>query len=214
MFGRVSRVVEGAIFAREVVAAIETKRIRPVPYDPLLKVHTVWDLGWNDATAIILCQRAGSEVRVIEYLEGSHKTLAEWAGQLALRPYLWGADYLPHDGRSKNLQTGKSPEELLKAMGRKVQIVPNQDIEQGIGAVRMMFGRVYFDEVRAARLVECLKRYRRRINQQTGQPEGPEHDEYSHGADAFRYLAVVVDKLHNDDDFFGQPFKPDMRGIV
>ncbi len=196
------------------IAAIETKRIRPVPYDPLLKVHTVWDLGWNDATGIILCQRAGSEVRVIEYLEGTHKTLAEWAGQLAQRQYLWGTDYLPHDGRSKNLQTGKSPEELLKAMGRKVQIVPNQDVEQGIGAVRMMFPRVYFDEVRAARLVECLKRYRRRINQATGQPEGPEHDEYSHGADAFRYLAVVVDKLRNDDDFFSQPFKPDARGIV
>lgn len=48
-------------------------------------------------------------------------------------------------------------------------------------------------------MLDCLKRYRRRVNQQTNQAEAPLADEYTHGADAFRYLAVVVDKLSNDD---------------
>ena len=99
-------------------------------------------------------------------------------------------------------------------MGRQVRIVPNTDVEQGIGAARLMFPRVYFDEVKAQRLVDCLKRYRRRINQTTNQPEGPEHDEYSHGADAFRYLAVMVDKLSNDDGWFDKKIEYDSRGVV
>jgi len=45
------------------------------------------------------------------------------------------------------------------------------------------------------RLRECLKRYRRTIPVTTGEPSGPMHDEFSHGADAFRYLAMVADKL-------------------
>lgn len=196
--GEPRTVVEGAIYAREITQMVETRRLRPVPYDPLLRVHTIWDLGWNDATAIIMVQRSASEVRVIDYIEGSQRTLIEYLSELETRKYRWGTDYLPHDGRSKNLQTGKSPEEVLRLAGRKVEVIPAMDVEQGIGAARLMFGRCYFDE-KAARLVDCLKRYRRRVNQTTGQPEGPLHDEYSHGADAFRGLAVVVDRLSNDD---------------
>ena len=36
--------------AREVLQMIEGRRFRPVPYDPKLLVHTIWDLGWNDQT--------------------------------------------------------------------------------------------------------------------------------------------------------------------
>jgi phage terminase large subunit len=55
------------------------------------------------------------------------------------------------------------------------------------------------DKEKTARLQECLKRYRRAINATTGQPTGPLHDEASHGADAFRYLATCVDMLKNDN---------------
>jgi phage terminase large subunit len=44
-----------------------------------------------------------------------------------------------------------------------------------------------------------LKRYRRQINQQTNEPGAPLHDEYSHGADVMRYLAIVADQLSNDE---------------
>ena len=197
--GEPRTVVEGAIYSQEVTKVIEERRVRPVPHDPLLKVHTVWDLGWNDATAILLVQRSSSEVRVIDYIEGNQRTLVDYLTELETMKYRWGVDYLPHDGRSKNLQTGKSPEEVLRGLGREVEVIPAMDVEQGIGAARLMFPRVYFAEGKTARLLDCLKRYRRRINQSTGQPEGPLHDEHSHGADAFRGLAVVVDKMSNDN---------------
>ncbi len=197
--GKCRTAVEGAIYAREIIAALESQRIRQVPYDPMLRVHTVWDLGWNDQTTIIFAQRMGGEVRVIDYYEKSFTTYPEDVKMLESKPYRYGIDYLPHDGAAHTkAASGKSPEELLRDLGRKVVIIPQHDVEQGIKAARLMFSRSYFDKDKTTRLVDCLKRYRRRINQQTQTPESPLHDEHSHGADAFRGLAMIVDQLKND----------------
>ena len=58
--------------------------------------------------------------------------------------------------------------------------------------------RCYFDKDKTERLVECLKRYRRAIHTQTGEPMGPLHDEFSHGADMFRYIAQAIPVMTND----------------
>jgi phage terminase large subunit len=193
--GECRSAVEGAIYAKEVAALYESGRLRPCPYDPLLPVQTVWDLGWNDQMSVILVQRA-SEVRIIGYIEDSHRTLADYVAQLQALPYVWGEDWLPHDGRAKDFKSGKSAEEIMQTLGRKPRIVENLDVESGIKAARLMFPRVYFDPS-AERLLHCLKRYRRTINANTQEPGPPLHDEYSHGADAFRYLALSVDQMGN-----------------
>ena len=195
--GKPRRVAEGAIYRHEIEALFSDQRLRDVPYDPALPVHTVWDLGWNDAMTIIMVQRGPMDVRIIDYIEDSNRTLDWYVGQLEKRPYRWGTDFIPHDGRTRNFQTGKSTEELLTDMKRKVQVLPVSGIEEGIKAARMVFPRCYFDQHKAARLVECLKRYRRDINQRTNEAVGPLHDEYSHGADAFRYLGQAVDLMSN-----------------
>ena len=82
-------------------------------------------------------------------------------------------------------------------MQRNVVVLPALDIEEGIKATRMMFPRVYFDTDKTKRLVECLKRYQRAINQTTREPMGPLHDEYSHGADMFRYAAMAAEQMGN-----------------
>lgn len=191
--GQCRSALEGAIYAREVALLYEQGRVRPCPYDPLLPVHTVWDLGWNDQTSILLVQRA-SEVRVIGFIEDSHRTLADYVQQLRALPYVWATDWLPHDGRAKDFKSGKSAEEMMQAMGRTVRIVENLGIEEGIRASRMVFPRVYVDPS-AEGLLAHLKRYRRAINATTGEPGAPLHDEHSHAADAFRYMAVAVDQM-------------------
>ena len=204
--GKCLPAVEGAIYFDEVSAAETAGRIRDVPVDPLLKTHAVWDLGWNDSMSIILVQRAASELRIVDYIEDSHRTLDSYAKQLNDMRLNWGADWLPHDGFSRDFKTGKSAEEILQALGRVVSprgLVPEMDVESGIKAARVVFSRCYFDKTKAARLVECLKRYRRNINQQTNEPSAPRHDEFSHGADAFRYLALCADQLGN-----ASPSKP------
>ena len=197
--GKPRTTVAGAIYRHEILALIEDRRIRPVPYDPMLKVHTVWDLGWNDQTSIIMVQRLRGEARIIDYVEDSHRTLSDYVAELEKRKYRWGTDYLPHDGQAKDVKGGKSAEDILRDLQRNPMIVPNLDVESGIKVARLVFPRCYFDEDKTKRLVECLKRYRRQIPTTTDEPAKPLHDEFSHAADAFRYMSIVIDQMGNED---------------
>ena len=191
--GKPRTVAKGAIYRHEIKSLVSDGRICDVPYDPILPVHTVWDLGWNDAMTIILVQAGPMGLRILDYIEDSNRTYAWYVGELEKRPYRWGTDYLPHDGAACNPQTGISSIQTLKNLGRSVaDPLPAIDPEEGIKQARMVFPKCYFDKTKTARLVECLKRYRRGINQRTGEPTGPLHDEYSHGADAFRYLGMAA----------------------
>lgn len=213
--GKCRSAVVGAIYAHEIDAAIRSGRICNLPYDPKLKVHTIWDLGWNDSMAIILAQRVRSELRVIDYIEDDHKTLDWYVAELKERRFNWGYDFLPHDGNAKDFKTGKSAAEILKTFGRKVKITPNIGLENGIKAARIAFGQSYFDKGKTGRLVECLKRYRRSVPQSTGEPGSPIHDEYSHGADVFRYLSIVADEMSNEDEPLARlpKFKPSVSSM-
>jgi phage terminase large subunit len=193
--GECRAAVEGAIYAQEIDAMQRAGRVSRIPYDPLLPVHTVWDLGWNDQMVIVMVQRAASELRVIGVIMDSLRTLDSYVSELNALGYRWGTDWIPHDGRAKNTHTGKSTEEMLRSMQRRVQIVPNIGIEDGIKAARMMFPRVWMDKG-ASDLLNSLKRYKR-VQHPNGTFGAPMHDDASHGADAWRYLAVVADKLSN-----------------
>lgn len=195
--GKPRRVAAGAIYRHEIEAVYAQKRVCPVPYDPMLPVHTVWDLGWNDAMTIGFVQRGLRDVRIIDYIEDSNRTLDWYVGQIERRPWRWGSDFIPHDGRTRNFQTGKSTEELLQALKRRVTVLEQSSVEEGIKAARMLWPSCYFDATKTARLMECLKRYRRQVNQTTNEPMGPLHDEYSHGADMFRYIGQAVRLMSN-----------------
>ena len=197
--GKCMPAVDGAIYFDEVAKAEEEGRITSIRADRMLKAHAIFDLGWNDSMSIIIAQRSASELRVIDYIEDSHKKLSDYSDILKVLPYNWAGVWLPHDGFSKDYKTGKSAEEMMKAMGWKVSQTPNMDIEGGIKAAREVFERIWFDKDKTVRLVECLKRYRRNIGQKTGEAGAPLHDEFSHGADAFRYLALCADQLTNSD---------------
>ena len=210
--GKPRKVAAGAIYRGEMEAIYADGRVTNVPYDPTLPVHTIWDLGWNDSMVILMAQRGPQDVRVIDYIEDSHRTLDWYVRELERRPYRWGTDFLPHDGRTRNFQTGKSTEEQLRAMGRqRVTCLSAMDVEEGIRLARMIFPRVYVDQTKCARLLECLKRYRRAIHSQTNEPMSPLHDEYSHGADGYRYLAQAVELMRNETPTYEEPEPADWR---
>jgi phage terminase large subunit len=198
--GKCMPAVEGAIYFAQMQQA--DKRICAVPHDPLLRTYAVWDLGYNDAMSIILVQRLSSEIRIIHYIEGHQRTLSDYSAELREltlddQPVLWGQHWLPHDGFAKRHQTGRMDADVLGGLGWLVERTPDIGIEAGINRAREIFPRVYFNSERTLRLVECLKRYRRQINRATNNEGSPLHDEYSHGADAFRYLAVSADQMVN-----------------
>jgi phage terminase large subunit len=204
--------VDGAIYSNEIREAQEGNRITTVPYDPMMKVHVVMDLGWNDSMSVILCQKGISDLRIIGYIEDDHRTLDSYSAQLKNLSYNWGTMFLPHDGQSKDFKHGISAEEIMKKLGWDIRIVPKADIESGIKLARMNFHRIYFDKS-AQRLVECLKNYRRSINSATNEPGAPLHDEYSHGADAFRYLCTSIESMKNES-WSKEKIQYTNRGIV
>jgi len=210
--GECKSAVDGAIYADEIRDAQEQGRVTNVPYDPMLKVHVVMDLGWNDSMSIILVQKGLADLRIIGYIEDDHRTLDSYSAQLKDLQYNWGHMYLPHDGQSKDFKYGISAEDIMRKQGWDIRIVPKLDVESGIKVSRMNFHKVYFDKS-ASRLIECLKHYRRNINNTTNEPTAPVHDEYSHGADAFRYLCVSADKLSNES-WHNQEIQYSNMGIV
>ena len=210
--GECKAAVDGAIYSNEIREAQEEGRITAVPYDPMLKVHVVMDLGWNDSMSVILCQKGVSDLRIIGYIEDDHRTLDSYSAQLKNLSYNWGTMFLPHDGQSKDFKHGISAEDIMKKLGWDIRIVPKADIESGIKIARMNFHRIYFDKS-ANRLVECLKNYRRSINSATNEPGAPLHDEFSHGADAFRYLCTSIDSMKNES-WSKEKIQYTNRGIV
>ena len=210
--GECKAAVDGAIYANEIREAQENNRITTVPYDPMLKVHVVFDLGFNDSMAIILCQRGVSDIRIIKYIEDNHRTLDSFSSEIRSLNYNWGTMFLPHDGRSRDYKSGLSAEDIMRKQGWNVRIVPVSSIEAGIKIARMHFHKCYFDKS-TQRLLECLKNYKRSINSSTNEPGAPLHDEYSHGADAFRYMATSVEQMKNES-WGGEKIIYNNRSIV
>jgi phage terminase large subunit len=194
--------VEGAIYFKEVSALRNSGRLCNVPYDPMLKVHVVCDLGFNDFMSLILVQRLASEIRVIRYIEDRMRTIPSYSQELKALSLNFGKLWLPHDAKAKTLVGASNPlgataEEQFQRLGWEVAIVENIDVEQGIRKAREIFPRVVIDRTNASELVNRLGRYRRRVNSE-GQATIPVHDDQSHGSDGFRYLALTADQFTNE----------------
>lgn len=189
----------GAIWYDEVADAEANGRIGLFPYDPLLKVHSIFDLGWNDAMVISLVQVSQSSIRIIKTINDSHKTLDQYSATLKDMKLNWGQMYLPHDGRNKDFKTGKSAEEIMQALGWDVRITPSMSVEDGIRMARMKFSQMYFNKIDTEYLIQSAKRYKRSINQATNEPGPPLHDEWSHGGDNIRYIAINSESMTNEE---------------
>lgn len=197
--------VKGAVFAREMQAVRESGRITRVAYEPRLPVHTAWDLGMDDSTAIWFAQFVpGGEVRLIGYYENRGHGLHHYVGVLREQSAKWGFaygdHYVPHDIEVRELGTGQSRLEVLQSLGLvSLQVVKALKMDDGLNAARMLLPKCWFNESACAQGIEALKHYRwaPQTDNATG-PAKPVHDASSHGADAFRTLAcapIQVDKL-------------------
>lgn len=184
--------VKGSIFGNELTNARAQSRVGAVPVDPVLPVDTDWDLGVGDSTAIWFTQSVRSgEIRVVDYYEASGEGLPHYKQVLESKGYTYGTHWAPHDIQVRELGSGRTRLEVARSLGISFQVAPNVPIEDGIHAARMLFPRCWFDATRCERGLEALQHYRRDYNSRLNEfKPTPVHDWASHGADAFRYLAV------------------------
>lgn len=184
---------ESAFYKHEFNKIYQQRRIAFVPYDELFPVYTGWDLGMSDSTAIWFLQFIGREIRVIDYYENSGEGLPFYAKILRDRGYDYGGHFAPHDLAVRELGTGISRKDKAAELGINFEIIPtNRDVMSGIENVREMLGYCYFDESKTADGVKCLENYRKEWNDKLAIfRTQPLHDWTSHGADAFRTIAVA-----------------------
>jgi phage terminase large subunit len=186
--------IDGAIFAKEMMRADAEERITKVPYDASKPVHAICDLGWSDATAWWLVQFVGMETRLIRYFEGSQRTMTSYLAELQSFGYVYDTIWLPHDAQNKTLAAaGRSIEDIVRGAGFKTRVLERVPTIDSINAARTIFPNCYFDRENCADGLNCLRHYRYEVDPETGNfSKMPLHDRYSHGADAFRYIALMV----------------------
>jgi phage terminase large subunit len=185
--------VEGAIYKAEIQAAEKDGRIRQVPYEPTMPVDTFWDLGFADRVSIWAAQRTPFEIRILRYFEGDHQAIDYYLREMQTWGYVLGTCFLPWDGGTRSLGTGKSIEELMRLKGFKVRVNRQLSVADGINATRTLFPQLYFDANLCADGLQYLRRYQWGPATALGVPRSqPLHDDASHPADALRTLAVGI----------------------
>lgn len=188
--------VDGAIFAREIAMADLEGRITRVPYDAAKPVMAVFDLGWADHTAIWFVQFIGMELRIIRYIQNTQKTISYYLSEMQKFGYVYDTMWLPHDAENKTLAAnGRTIEEIVRNAGFKTRVLPRVPVVDSINAARTIFSKCYFDRENTAEGLQCLRHYRYDVDPDTKQfSRSPLHDVYSHGADAFRYIGLMVNE--------------------
>lgn len=185
----------GAFYGTEMREATAAGRICRVDYQPEVPVHTAWDLGYRDDTAIFWYQVIRGEIHVIDYYAVSGANIAELAAVVIGKPYRYGKHNLPHDAKAKTLAAqGKSIiEQLAEYLGiNNLTIVPDLSVQDGIQAVRQMLPQTWFDTERCSEGIEALRQYQREYDEdKKAFRQTPRHDWCSHPADAMRMLAIA-----------------------
>lgn len=184
----------GAYYAKLIDKAEADGRIGFVPYNPQRQVHTAWDLGRNDATAIWFVQANGGGWDVIDYYAGTSVGIDHYVKTLKDRGYNYGEHLLPHDAENEHLvSTTGSIAETVTSMGlRNVRVVPRtKSVANDINEVRQIIPICRFDKEKTEKGLDALRSYRRVWDEKLrAYRDTPLHDWASDPADAFRTFAI------------------------
>lgn len=198
--GHCRQVLDGAIYAKEIRQATEEKRICPVPYEATKGVWAVFDLGRADKTSIWFVQQVGFEYRLIDFYENRGYAFNHYLKIVREKPYIIERLVLPHDATAALLASERTIEQQAKDNGFDTTVLRIASIESGIEAARGIFNKCWFDENKCMDGLNALRRYRYDIDDSGQWSRKPLHDEYSHAADAFRYLATAITEPTKDSD--------------
>lgn len=203
----------GAYYAKIIDKLDLEGKVTAVPYNPQMQVHTAWDLGRNDATAIWFMQRYGTGWAVIDYLANTSVGIDYYVNELKGKPYNYGEHLLPHDADNEQLvSTTGSIKETVESMGLTgVRVVPRTtSVANDINEVRQILPLCYFDKEKTEKGVDALRSYRRVWDEKLkAYRDTPLHDWASDPADAFRTFAVGKPR----DRTTNKPIKYNYKGV-
>jgi len=185
--------IEGAVYDEQLAWLEKNNKITKVPYDPRHEVHTWWDIGRSDYTAIWFAQYVAREVRLIDYFQVNKKEPTFFVKMLKDKGYNYGVHNLPHDAAYDRFE-GPSAEKQFKEAWPNADWRTHgrtRDVQEDLYATRTFMPRCVFDLEKCYDGIEALRNYAREWDERLKKyKDKPSADIYSHGADAFRYLAI------------------------
>lgn len=189
--------IPGAIYAKEVSQAIMDGRVCEFKPDGGALVHTTWDLGSPQNTAVTYFQRIGPRLQIIDFDYGLDLKTGERVAHMMAKGYNYGYHCLPHDAESK-APTGLSfRDELTNAGLANTKVIPRtDDPEVRINRARSEFGNIWFRKSTTEKLIESLENYQRKEDPKTLTITTPIFKNWAcHGSDSFGY--IFESEMHN-----------------
>ena len=195
---------EGLYYGTQLSKLRATGSVIKVPYDDSNVVHTAWDIGLDDFTAIWCFQVGrGGNISIINYYENWDEGAAHYCDWLNKQKYRFGRHIFPHDARKRDAGAKTQYlDHVTPLLDGKFVVLELKECDklEGIQTVRSMLSRCVFDEQKTQKGIRHLEAYKKVWDDRLGcYKNTPLHDEHSHAADAFRYLAVGLKGLERKD---------------
>ena len=210
----------GAIFADCLLQAQQQGRVYPFAVDRNLPVHTAWDLGRTDDTAIWFYQILGGEILIFDYHASSLKDIPFYVELLEAKRdehrIRYGRHWLPHDAKPRHLAAGAGSmmHQFAEAARRNPRLgmfalAKGLDLQEQIQATRTTLPLCRFHDTRCALGLKSLKHYHREWDEEKKVfLATPRHDWSSHAASAMMTLSLTWRKEQSAEP------EPDPRQIL
>lgn len=196
--GKTRKVLSGAIYAREISAALTDNpcRISPhVKYDRAKPVVVTFDLGRADTMSLWFIQQFGMDHAVIDYYGNTGFEFAHYLDVIAEKTYRVSKVILPHDASHKVVQARLSVlQQAREAFGheRVPKPIPAMPASIRIEALRTLFPRLFFAEGPTQPGIQGLQHYQFGVNDKGQRTLYPLHNWASHPADSLGHYAVSL----------------------
>ncbi len=190
--GELKVFADGAIYRKQLNKLRADGRLCSVPVQSGIEVHTFWDLGRDDETAIWFMQHVGREYHFIDYYAARFEDIDHYARVIKSKGYNYGRHWMPHDVEAQSLGMKTTRKAMFESAGvRPIEVVARvQDLMDGIEMTKQVFDNVWIDEKRCEEGFKALANYSRGYDEERDTySERPVHNWASNGADAFRQFA-------------------------
>ena len=201
--------IANAIYGRQMDDMRKDNRLRKLRVVPDLPAYVFFDIGHSmegDDWSMWFVQLDGRDVLCHRYYARTGELPAHYANVIFSMETETGARvhtvFLPHDGTRLDRHGVSAKDDLENAglRGRVKTVIRTPKLWDSINDVRAFLARVFIDQEGCGQPwtlgenempsgIDCLDFYTKKIETQTGLiTEIPVHNQYSHGADAFRTM--------------------------
>lgn len=217
--GKTRRVLQGAIYAKEMEAAIKDDRVSPrVRYDRSRGVIVSFDLGRADMTSLWFIQQAGTEHYVVDHYSNCGFDFSHYLEEMQNRKYVYKLLLLPHDAVQAHISAKASVKKQAEdAYPGKVKIVRRTEKRTlRINAMRQMFPRMHFNEIACEGGIKSLQHYQYGVSEKGQRTAEPLHNWASHDADSIggyaQYCIHGTMQEKQEDEAARDPYSYDPYG--